>query len=158
MDALKMVFRVPEDKLQRFLAEANRLLQLPKPTPRELARIAGQLLSFTPAVDLAPLLARGLFHLLKGRAGWDCGFDTSADLLATLRWCVEAVPLYNGTRMLRRGAALQLQLAGDASEVSAARGQMGCVAWGSAACSAWHSVHAPYNVLGREEQAQFVAC
>ena len=78
-----------------------------------------QLLSFTPAVALAPLLARGLFHLLKYRAGWDQGFDTSDDLLATLRWCVEAVPLYNGTRMLRRGAALQLRLAGDASEVRA---------------------------------------
>lgn len=117
IDAAQLAFWVPEDKLQRFLAGARAVLAQSSATPRELARVAGQLLSFTPAVDMAPLLARGLFHLLKGRAGWDDGFETGEDLRATLRWCVEAVPLYNGTRMIKRGAALQLQLAGDASEV-----------------------------------------
>ena len=121
-DAAELVFRVPDDKLQRFLAEARALLGEGSPTPRMLARLAGQLLSFTPAVDMAPLLARGLFHILKGKAsgGWDLGFDTNADLVAALSWCVEAVPRYNGTRMMKRGTALQLQLAGDASEVGGA--------------------------------------
>lgn len=117
VDSAELTFRVPDDKLQRFLAGARALLGEPRPTPRSLAKVGGQLLSFTPAVDVAPLLARGLFHLLRGTThrGWDVGFTSTASLVDTLRWCVEAVPRYNGTRMFKREPSLLL--AGDASAV-----------------------------------------
>lgn len=114
-----MVMVVPEAKLQRFKEEAQRVLGKERITPRELARLAGQLLSFTPAVDLAPLLARGLFHALAEQKveDWDLGFESHKDLVDTLQWCSSAVEQYNGTRMIRRGASSQLVLVGDASEV-----------------------------------------
>lgn len=126
VDAENLTFWVPDDgpgdKLQLFLTEARTLLAAPRPTPRALARVAGQLLSFTPAVDLAPLLARSLYHILRGHVsrGWDLGFDSDRALVEALQWCVEAVPRWNGSRMLKRDPAMQLQLAGDASEVRAA--------------------------------------
>jgi hypothetical protein len=114
-DTTQLRFWVPEDKLRRFTALAQRTLQpFAEISSRLLAKLAGMLLSFTLAVDIAPLLARPLYHAMVGQVGWDNVFPTTQELRSTLQWCVELVCRYNGSRMLKRETSLIL--VGDAGD------------------------------------------
>jgi len=67
VDTSMLKFWVPQDKLQRFVPLAEGMLQPGSPLcDRDLARLAGMLLSFTLAVDVAPLLARSLYLAMTG--------------------------------------------------------------------------------------------
>ncbi|EFN51989.1 hypothetical protein CHLNCDRAFT_54750 [Chlorella variabilis] len=65
VDTEQMVFRVPDDKLGEFLEEAEAALQERAMTGRQVRRLAGKLVSFTLAVQGAPLLFRALFHAAR---------------------------------------------------------------------------------------------
>lgn len=67
VDTEQMVFRVPDDKLGEFLEEAEAALQERAMTGRQVRRLAGKLVSFTLAVQGAPLLFRALFHAARVR-------------------------------------------------------------------------------------------
>lgn len=119
VDTSMLKFWVPQDKLQRFVPLAEEMLQPGSPLcDRDLARLAGMLLSFTLAVDVAPLLARSLYLAMTGQGRWDEVYPTPEELHSWLEWCVSMVQLYNGTRMFRR--PVTLIVVGDASEQGAA--------------------------------------
>ena len=65
VDSKEMVFRIPAGKQESFLVEAQELLAQAQTSRRALARIAGKVLSFRPAVDIAPVMARGLYHAMQ---------------------------------------------------------------------------------------------
>jgi hypothetical protein len=69
VDSLKMVFQVPDDKLDAFMTELDRLVAARTASNRELASIAGKLLSFRLAVDIAPIQARALYQAMQASPG-----------------------------------------------------------------------------------------
>ena len=128
VDSAAMKFWVPPDRLQRFAAKAVRLLQpFSTVTDRQLASLAGKLLSFSLAVDIAPLLARGLYHAMVGRSRWDESRLTSQELWEQLQWCTHLLLRFNGTRMIKRDPSLIL--VGDASDVGAGGELQHCMLW-----------------------------
>ncbi|KAK9835791.1 hypothetical protein WJX74_008200 [Apatococcus lobatus] len=71
LDAMRGMTFVPADKLSYFLQQAEQLQQTPQVTARQLAKVAGLLVSFRPAVPMAPPYATGLFKAMMGSQGWD---------------------------------------------------------------------------------------
>lgn len=117
-DAAQLKFWVPQEKLDRLAAQAERLLQLgSQHSDRDLASVAGRLLSSSLAVDIAPLLARSLYHAMVGQGRWGELRETPEELRTTLRWCVDMTLRYNGSRMFKR--APSFILVGDASDIGA---------------------------------------
>lgn len=118
IDTVGMRFFIPEQKLESFRQETEALWAAEQYTLRELARVAGKLISFQPAVSIAPVLARGLFMLMKGhREEWDKLFDSSDTAVEALKLCVHMVLEHNGSRMMRRGGPTVV-LVGDASDTT----------------------------------------
>jgi ubiquinone biosynthesis protein UbiJ len=62
---------VPADKVQYILSAINEVLLADKATNRQLASIAGMLMSISAAVHMAPLYTRTLYHALDSSTGWD---------------------------------------------------------------------------------------
>lgn len=76
---------VPEDKLAKFVAAIDALIAAPTVTARELARVAGYLISFSLPVPLGVLYTRRLFMATAGQLpGWDDAFPAGASLQAHL--------------------------------------------------------------------------
>jgi hypothetical protein len=61
VDAEHLRFLVPQDKVVQFKDLVAQLAASPTVSNRQLARVAGKLVSFMPAVGLAPLYARALY-------------------------------------------------------------------------------------------------
>lgn len=65
LDSRSLRFIVPADKVERFQQAAACYLQ-GSITARQIAQLAGLILSFAPAVTLAPLFTRELYQALCG--------------------------------------------------------------------------------------------
>ena len=122
LDAMRRMTFVPADKLNYFLQQAEQLQQMPQVTARQLAKVAGLLVSFTPAVPMAPLYAKGLFKAMTGSQGWDANMLLSELPLQDLKWWQQNLERANGRRWdLQRPS---ISMASDASESSHAAYQV----------------------------------
>lgn len=137
VDTMNMKFWVPQDKLDRIVALADRLLHPSSQlSDRDLARLAGKLLACTLAVDIAPLLARGLYLAMVGKGQWDQLRPSSKELRSQLRWCVSMLQRYNGTRLIKERPhsslwATPLTLAQELSPPMANCSRLG---WATSSC------------------------
>lgn len=66
VDAQQLRFVVPDDKISKFKSAAAWFLQQHHISARQIAQLAGTILSFAPAVALAPLFTRELYHAVRG--------------------------------------------------------------------------------------------
>ena len=98
LDAIRRMAFVPAHKLSYFLRQAEQLQQTPQVTARQLAEVAGLLVSFRPAVLMAPPYARGLFKAMKGSQGWDANMLLSELPWQDLRWWQQSLEMANGGR------------------------------------------------------------
>jgi hypothetical protein len=69
VNVAKTRFGIPQDKLEYILGFIQRALDAPRVTQRQLAQIAGLLVSIKPAVYMAALYTRTLFQAITGH--WD---------------------------------------------------------------------------------------
>jgi hypothetical protein len=65
------LFRVSDKKLEKVKAALTQVLNSETITPRQLAAIAGKLISLSPAVLPASLFSRSLFQAIQGRINWN---------------------------------------------------------------------------------------
>jgi hypothetical protein len=93
---------IPEQKLQRFGQAVDEAVGADVITARQLARVAGMLVSFAVAVPLGKLYTRQLFWALTGKASWDEAFPVGAELRQHLLWLHSYVPEHNGQRWFQR--------------------------------------------------------
>ncbi len=94
VDLAKLRFLLPESKVADFQAMVQNLGKLA--TKRQLAKVAGKLISYAPAVGLSKLYAQVLYKVMKGQYGWDTLYPTPGDLIDTLTWVAEKLPEWNG--------------------------------------------------------------
>jgi hypothetical protein len=81
VDLLHLAFHVPRDKAEYILAEWAKA-KAKGYTKRDMARIAGMLVSIAPAVPMAPLYTRRLFQAMGTVAVWDTTVSDEAAALA----------------------------------------------------------------------------
>jgi hypothetical protein len=69
-------FRVSSKKMQKVLAALSLLIKATSVSPRQLAAVAGKLISLSPAVLPASLYSREFFQAIQGKISWDEIFAT----------------------------------------------------------------------------------
>ncbi len=94
VDIENLRFLLPEQKVAEFQTLVGNLGM--EATKRQLARVAGKLISYAPAVGLSKLYAQVLYKVMKGQFEWDVLYPTPMELVQTLKWVAEKLPEWNG--------------------------------------------------------------
>jgi hypothetical protein len=113
LDTARLWVGVPQEKLQVFVQQVEDLQAATTVTPRQLARVAGKLISFLPAVTAAPLFVRTLYASVKGMA-WDEHHLPAQELLDTLQWLASNINNMNGATWAPPAVAMVVKV--DAGE------------------------------------------
>jgi len=92
-------FSVPQKRLDKLQAAATKLFSAAVPTKRQIAAVAGLLLSCKTGAPLSPLFVRSLYDNLKTGNDWDQSVVLTAAAVADLRWVVDSMPKYNGRKL-----------------------------------------------------------
>ena len=104
---------IPQDKVDRIKAAITTLLHKEKASSRELAGVAGMLMSASPALYMAPLYLRSLYHSMQPGEGWDTpvlDFDLTCD-----EYWLDNLDTCNGRLWLTRTNVVHV--CGDASSI-----------------------------------------
>lgn len=91
-------FRVSSKKMKRVLAVLARLISTQEVTPRQLAAVAGKLISLAPAVLPASLYSREFFQAIQGKISWDAIFPTSNSVKREAQEWINNLPRWNGRK------------------------------------------------------------
>ena len=86
VDSKLGAFRVPTDKQEHFLATVDAMLGSDTVTARQLAHLAGLIVSMSMAVNLCPMFTRRLFLAIVGMDSWDSLFPTPTTVRDELTW------------------------------------------------------------------------
>jgi hypothetical protein len=82
---------------------------------RDLAQVAGKVISLSPAVAPAALHSRAFFQAIKGHISWDALFPNPAEVCHTLQFWLDKIDGFNGRPWRPKLVALQAVV--DASGV-----------------------------------------
>jgi hypothetical protein len=114
VDTSLPAFQLPEDKATAFTALWQDMAAKPVLSNRDLARVAGKLISFAQAIDLAPLFARSVMKAMSGDMSWDELYPSPEALAADMR-TVAACIQSRGPKLWHSSREV-LRVAGDVSE------------------------------------------
>ena len=105
LDTIEGVVLVPEEKLEKYSQALDGLLGKKKATPREVASIAGKMVSVMRAFAPALIYVRSAFqHISKhvqGPIGWSRPQVLTEEVKADLKWLRENLRAKNGRFMWR---------------------------------------------------------
>lgn len=71
IDSRLQRFEISAKKLAKVKAALETLLALPRVSSRDLARVAGKIISLSPAVAPAALYSRAFSEAITGQVSWD---------------------------------------------------------------------------------------
>jgi hypothetical protein len=108
------LFRVSDKKMERVRAVLIQCLKSETITPRQLAALAGKLISMAPAVLSALLYSRTLFQAIQGKLSWDKIFRTSKEVKNTANLWLNKLAEWNGRRWYAH--PISLMASSDASD------------------------------------------
>ena len=86
VDTSARAFKVPTDKKEYFMATVRALLDGDAVSARQLAHVAGLIISMSMAVNLCPMFTRRLFLAMISVELWDALFPTPAAVREELQW------------------------------------------------------------------------
>lgn len=115
VDTVACQLLVPADKLERITSSIHTVQQQQQATSRQLAGIAGMLMSAAPALHMAPLYLRSLYCAMHPEAGWDSLVPQLELTKEDLQYWSENLEACNGKSWLRRNNVIHV--CGDASSV-----------------------------------------
>jgi hypothetical protein len=92
------LFRVLDRKMEKVRAALTAFLESETTTPRQLAAVAGKLISLSPAVLPASLYSRTLFQAMQGKLSWDDIFSAPELVTSTIKEWLEKLSDWNGQR------------------------------------------------------------
>ena len=120
VDLAQRSFRVPEDKRQALMALVGELSSAKIVSDRRIACLAGKVMALSPALDLAPLLARGMMKAMQGQQKWDELYATPASFKADMSLLLDLMEARaEGGRSWSLSSTV-IQAVGDASETALA--------------------------------------
>ena len=86
IDSISMSFRIPEKKVSKHKGMLDSAIQAGYSSFRELARIAGSIISVALAVGpISRLLTRQMYFAIETRSAWDNTIHFSPSLLLELK-------------------------------------------------------------------------
>jgi hypothetical protein len=91
-------FRVSLKKLEKVLAALAQLLSSSTVSPRQLAAVAGKLISLAPAVLPASLYSRKFFQAIQRKISWDQIFPTTDSVRKEAQEWIDNLPNWNGRK------------------------------------------------------------
>jgi hypothetical protein len=100
------------EKLKQFLTS---ILNKPSISARDLAQVAGKIISLSPAVAPAALYSRTFFEAIKGSATWDTIFPNPSQVKSSLQFWLDNIDNFNGRPWWPNHVRLQAEV--DASGV-----------------------------------------
>ena len=120
VDLAQRAFLVPGEKLRMLARQVDGLAAQSLISDRDIARLAGTVMALSPALELAPLLARGMMKAMQGQQRWDELYPTPAAFVADMTLLVDTAKAKAGEG--RRWSLRQntIQVVGDASETALA--------------------------------------
>ena len=124
--------KIPHQRIVKLKRDITRALLSSEIKARFLARICGQLISFTKAILPAKLLLRNLYAALKTRKDWSSIVLLSTPAKRDLEWWKSAIHEWNGRPIVKK--SIECQIATDASNI----------AWG-ATCEN-HEAHGQWTI------------
>ncbi len=96
VDIPSLCFHLPQRKIEDFCEQVIDLSVSPSTTNRTLARLAGKLAAFAPAIGLAPLYAQQLYKVMLGQANWDTLYGTPDLAVSAMQWVAAHLVEWNG--------------------------------------------------------------
>ena len=115
VDSASCQLLVPSDKVDYIKELIHAALQSSAVTRRQLASIAGVLMSIAPAVYMAPLYTRLLYRAMTGSSRWDVEVEDSQIAEPDLLYWLHNIDMVNGRTWLR--SKEYIHVVGDASSV-----------------------------------------
>jgi hypothetical protein len=96
IDSLRERFVVGTSKLDKLKQFLTSILVKPTVSARDLAQVAGKIISLSPAVAPAALYSRTFFEAIKGSATWDSVFPNPSQVKSTLQFWLDHIDEFNG--------------------------------------------------------------
>lgn len=96
VDIPRSRFVLPDTKVVGFQKLAADIRASTQITAKALAKAAGKLVSFAPAIGLAPLYCHHLYKIMKGQPKWDTLFPTPKAAMDTILWVASHLEEWNG--------------------------------------------------------------
>jgi hypothetical protein len=93
--------------MEKVKDSLRELLQAGQISARQLAKVAGKLISIGPAVLPAALYSRPLFAALQGKLSWDHVFPTPEAARETAKLFLDRLKDWNGRRWYSRAVAIE---------------------------------------------------
>ncbi|CAH3032982.1 unnamed protein product, partial [Pocillopora meandrina] len=91
------MFQIPEAKLAKLKRSLESMILAGYATYRELARLAGFIISLSLAVGpIARLFTRQMYFFIQSRPSWDVSFTFSEALLQELKFWLQHINSFNG--------------------------------------------------------------
>ena len=92
-----MTFTIPSEKINKLLAVIKNILMQNVLTPKQLAKITGQLSSMQLAIGpLVRLFTRNMYHEIENRTSWYEPKIISKETKAELEFWLNNINIYNG--------------------------------------------------------------
>ena len=92
-----MTFTIPSEKINKLLAVIKNILMQNVLTPKQLAKITGQLSSMQLAIGpLVRLFTRNMYHEIEDRTSWYEPKIISKETKAELEFWLNNINIYNG--------------------------------------------------------------
>jgi hypothetical protein len=115
VDSEGQQFEVAASKIEKLKEFLQLTLSKESVSPRDLAQVAGKIISLSPAVAPAALYSRAFFQAIKGRISWDTLSPNPAEVRHTLQFWLDKINGFNGRPWWPKPVALQAVV--DASRV-----------------------------------------
>lgn len=115
VDSQEAKFEVAASKVAKLKESLQKVLAQQSVSARDLAQVAGRIISRSPAVAPASLSSRTFFQAIKGSATWDALFPNPVEVRQTLQFWLSNVDNFNGRPWWPRQVALHTTV--DASGV-----------------------------------------
>ena len=118
IDSISMSFGIPEKKVSKLKGMLDSEIQAGYSSFRELARIAGSIISVALAVGpISRLLARQMYFAIETRSAWDNTIHFSPSLLLELKFWFCSIDCFDGYS-IRPPLATHTVVFSDASDVA----------------------------------------
>ena len=96
INTIQYKFQIPESKVTKLRRSLQSLILDGHATYRELARLAGFIISLSLAVGPIARLTRQMHFIIQSRQVWDVSFTLSEALVQELKFWLQHIDSFNG--------------------------------------------------------------
>ena len=100
--------KIPNRRVNKLKRDICRALRAGFIKARFLARICGQIISFSKAIIPSKLLVRNLYCLLRSRTCWDSVLHLDEACTSDMKWWLSAFKSWNGCSVLQHSTDIQI--------------------------------------------------